>query len=125
MFDGGRAFAGVKAAERRIDQANIQFADLRSQIRFEVEEAYYNLIANKGNIESTRKNITTREEGLRLARLRFQAGIGVQSDVIDAQRDLSKARGDFLQAIIEYNRSINLLQRAVSNFPDSLLFKRI
>jgi len=125
LFDGGRAFAGVKAAERRIDQANIQFADLRSQIRFEVEEAYYNLIANKGNIESTRKNITTREEGLRLARLRFQAGIGVQSDVIDAQRDLSKARGDFLQAIIEYNRSINLLQRAVSNFPDSLLFKRI
>ena len=125
LFDGGWAFAGVKAAERRIDQANIQFADLRSQIRFEVEEAYYNLIANKGNIESTRKNITTREEGLRLARLRFQAGIGVQSDVIDAQRDLSKARGDFLQAIIEYNRSINLLQRAVSNFPDSLLFKRI
>ncbi len=123
LFDGGRAFAGARAAERRIDQANIQFANLRNEIRFDVEDAYYNLIANQENIGSTRQNVATREEALRLARLRFQAGVGTQRDVINAQRDLSTARGNFLQAIIQYNQSLNALQRAVSNYPDNRLFE--
>ncbi len=123
LFDGGRAFAGARAAERRIDQANIQFADLRNQIRFEVEEAYYSLIANQENIISTSTNVITREEALRLARLRFQAGVVTQTDVINSQRDLSQARGNFLQAVIQYNQSLNALQRAVSNFPDNRLFE--
>ncbi|MDJ0658570.1 MAG: TolC family protein [Crocosphaera sp.] len=123
LFDGGRAFAGARAAERRIDQANIQFANLRNEIRFEVEDAYYSLIANRENIGSTRQNVATREEALRLARLRFQAGVGTQRDVINAQRDLSTARGNFLEAIIQYNQSLNALQRAVSNYPDNRLFE--
>ncbi|ACB50242.1 unknown [Crocosphaera subtropica ATCC 51142] len=123
LFDGGRAFAGARAAERRMDQANIRFADLRNEIRFQVEEAYYSLIANQENISSTRQNVATREEALRLARLRFQAGVGTQTDVINAQRDLSQARGNFLQAIIQYNQSLNALQRAVSNYPDNRLFE--
>ncbi|MEL4896462.1 TolC family protein [Crocosphaera sp. Alani8] len=123
LFDGGRAFAGARAAERRIDRANVRFADLRNEIRFEVEESYYSLIANRENISSTEKNVRTREEALRLARLRFQAGVGTQTEVIDAQRDLSQARVNFLEAIIEYNRSLNSLQRAVSNYPDNRLFQ--
>ncbi|MGK7954337.1 MAG: TolC family protein [Crocosphaera sp.] len=123
LFDGGRAFAGARAAERRIDQANTRFADRRNEIRFQVEEAYYSLIANRENIGSTRQNVETREEALRLARLRFQAGVGTQTDVINAQRDLSQARGNFLQAIIQYNQSLNALQRAVSNYPDNRLFE--
>lgn len=123
LFDGGRAFEGARSAERRIDQANLQFANQRNEIRFQVEEAYYSMIANQENIESTFKNVETREEALRLARLRFQAGVGTQTDVIDAQRDLSDARGRYLQAIIQYNQSLNALQRAVSNLPGSGLFE--
>ena len=123
LFDGGRAFAGARAAERRIDQANIKFANLRNEIRFEVEESFYSWIANKENICSTEQNVVTREESLRLARLRFQAGVGTQTDVINAQRDLSQARGNFLQAVIQYNQSLNALQRSVSNLPNNRLFE--
>ncbi|GBF79497.1 TolC family protein [Aphanothece sacrum] len=124
LFDGGRAFEGARRAERRQDQANVRFANQRNEIRFQVEEAYNNLIANKENIASTRKNVERFEEALRLARLRFQAGVGTQTDVINAQRDLTDARGRFLQAIIGYNQSLNSLQRAVSNLPDGRLFQK-
>ncbi|ACK64606.1 outer membrane efflux protein [Rippkaea orientalis PCC 8801] len=123
IFDGGRAFAGARAAERRMDQANTDFARQRDNIRFQVEQAYYNLISNQENIVSTRANVQRDEESLRLARLRFQAGVGTQTDVINAQRDLSTSRGDFLSAIIGYNQSLNALQRAVSNMPDNRLFQ--
>jgi OMF family outer membrane factor len=67
--------------------------------------------------------VTRFEEALRLARLRFQAGVGTQTDVINAQRDLANARGRYLQAIVGYNQALNQIQRAVSNLPDNKLFE--
>lgn len=123
FFDGGRAFAEARRADRNMDLAQTEFARQRNQIRFDVEEAYYTLISTQENISSTRTNVTRFEEALRLARLRFQAGVGTQTDVINAQRDLANARGRFLQAIIGYNQSLNRLQRAVSNLPTNNLFE--
>lgn len=123
LFDGGAAFARARQADRNIDLANNAFARQRNQIRTQVETAYYELIANQENIETTRLNVQRAEESLRLARLRFQAGVGTQTDVINSQRDLTEARSEFLQAIIGYNQSLNQLQRFVSNQPDNRLFE--
>lgn len=124
FFDGGRASARANQAEKDKELAETRFAQQREQIRLQVEEAYFNLTANKENIQTTRKNVERAEESLRLARLRFQAGVGTQTDVINAQRDLTEARSQFLQAIIGYNQSLNALQRAVSNLPDNRLFEQ-
>ena len=123
FFDGGRAFAEARKADRDMDSAQTEFAKQRDQIRFDVEESYYTLTSTKENISSTRTNVTRFEEALRLARLRFQAGVGTQTDVINAQRDLANARGRYLQAIIGYNQALNKIQRAVSNLPDNNLFE--
>ena len=123
FFDGGRAFAEARKADRDMDTAQTEFGKQRDQIRFDVEESYYTLTSTKENISSTRTNVTRFEEALRLARLRFQAGVGTQTDVINAQRDLANARGRYLQAIIGYNQALNKLQRAVSNLPDNKLFE--
>ncbi|MBE9202366.1 TolC family protein [Synechocystis sp. PCC 7339] len=122
FFDGGRALAEARRADRQMDIAKTAFSEQRNQIRLEVEESYYTLISNKENIGSTRTNVIRFEEALRLARLRFQAGVGTQTDVINAQRDLANARGRFLQAIIGYNQSLNQLQRSISNLPNNHLF---
>ena len=123
FFDGGRAFAEARKADRDMDTAQTEFGKQRDQIRFDVEESYYTLTSTKENISSTSTNVTRFEEALRLARLRFQAGVGTQTDVINAQRDLANARGRYLQAIIGYNQALNKLQRAVSNLPDNKLFE--
>lgn len=123
FFDGGRAFARARQAERNIDRADTEFARRRDEIRRQVEEAYYNLIANQENIRTAQLSITSATESLRLARLRFQAGVGTQTDVINSQRDLTDARSRYLQAIVDYNRSLNSLQRSISNLPDNRLFE--
>ncbi|MGK7877896.1 MAG: TolC family protein [Xenococcaceae cyanobacterium] len=123
FFDGGRALARADQATKEIDIAETNFANQRNEVRLEVETAYFNLISNKDNIGTAEKAVETATERLRLARLRFQAGVGTQTEVIDAQRDLTEARGNFLQAIIGYNQSLNAIQRAVSNLPDHRLFE--
>lgn len=125
FFDGGRAFAEQDAENRNIDIDETNFAKQRDQIRLQVESAYYQMVANKENISTTEKAVITATESLRLARLRFQAGVGTQTDVINAQRSLTESRGNFLQAVIGYNQSLNELQRAVSNLPDEKLFEAL
>jgi OMF family outer membrane factor len=123
FFDGGRAFARARQAERNIDRADTEFALRRNEIRRQVEESYYSLISNQENIKTSQKSIESATESLRLARLRFQAGVGTQTDVINSQRDLTDARSSYLQAIVDYNRSLNSLQRSISNLPDNRLFE--
>lgn len=123
FFDGGAAFARARQQERNIDLANTQFARIRNQVRLEVEQAYYESVANQENIRTAALSVESATESLRLARLRFQAGVGTQTDVINSQRDLTDARSRYLQAIVDYNRSLNQLQRAVSNWPTGRLFE--
>jgi outer membrane protein TolC len=59
-------------------------------------------------------------EALRLARLRFQEGVGTQSDVINSETALTQAEFNRLQAILDYNRALASLQRAISNASEPL-----
>lgn len=122
LYDGGQARARAQQAKENAAIAENRFDQTRNQIRREVEQAFYNLQANEQNIDTARVAVEQGEESLRLARLRFQAGVGTQTDVINAQSALTQARGNLLTAIIDYNRSLASLQRAVSNLPDSRLF---
>ncbi|XWK89260.1 MAG: TolC family protein [Phormidium sp.] len=117
LFDGGAARARAAQQEANIEIAETQFADRRNLIRFQVEQAFYNLNANFQNIQTARLAVSQATEALRLARLRFQAGVGTQTEVIDAENDLTEAQGNLVRAVIDYNRSLATLTRSVSNIP--------
>ena len=119
LFDGGAARAAANQAETDEEIAETQFADQRNQIRFAVEQAFFQLESNQNNIETARRSVELAEESLRLARLRFQAGVGTQTDVIEAQTSLTTERGNLLSSITDYNQSFADLNRQVSNTPDN------
>ncbi len=121
LFDGGAA--GARADQERANReiAEVRFADVRNQVRFQVEQAYLTLQANKENIETAAIGLQQAGEALRLARLRFQAGVGTQTEVLRQQSELTRSERNQLQAILGYNRSLVTLRRAISNFPDGRL----
>ncbi|GAA6620899.1 TolC family protein [Scytonema sp. NUACC26] len=114
LYDGGAARARANQQRVNIRIAENQFADRRDQIRFEVEQAYSDLQANLDNVQTATTAVDESREALRLARLRFQAGVGTQTEVIDAENDLTRSEGQRSQAILEYNRSLARLQRAIT-----------
>ncbi len=112
FWDGGAA--GARTNQQQVSQEIFenQFITTRNQIRFEVEQAYNNLGTNQQNIVTSSQALRQAEESLKLARLRFQAGVGTQTDVIQAQTDLATARGNRITAIVNYNRSLSSLRIA-------------
>ncbi len=115
LYDGGAARASARAQEANIAISETNFADTRNQVRFEVEEAYSNLQSNLANIQTASVGLEQAREALRLARLRFQAGVGIQTEVIDAEDNLTQAEGNRVTAILNYNRALASLARAISN----------
>ncbi len=115
IFDGGTAKANARQEDVNIQIAENNFADQRNIVKFEVEQAYFGLKANEKNIVTAEKAVELAEESLRLARLRFQAGVGTQTDVIEAQSELTTARGNLLGAVINFNQSLIQIERAVTN----------
>jgi outer membrane protein TolC len=121
IFDGGAANARVRQREADITIAESRFDQLRNQVRREVEQAYFGLESSFENIETSEAGVLQSREALRLARLRFQAGVGTQTDVIQAETDLTRAERNRLSAIVNYNLGLSSLQRAVSNLPTNNL----
>jgi outer membrane protein TolC len=121
FFDGGAAKAQARQRELEIGIADERFDQLLNQIRLDVERAYYDLQANFDNIQTASLGVEEATEALRLARLRFQAGVGTQLEVINQETDLTRAQNRLLNAIIGYNRALSSLQRSVSNLPSNVL----
>ncbi len=111
--DGGASKAAARQQSLNKVIAEENFEAARNQVRLEVETAFYDLAANLRNIDTSEKGVVQAEEALRLARLRFQAGVGTQSEVVDAERDLTTARGNRVTAVLDYNRALVQIQRAI------------
>ncbi|AFY49582.1 outer membrane protein [Nostoc sp. PCC 7524] len=115
LFDGGAARARATQAKKNIAIFETRFAEQRNQIRFQVEQAFFTQQANLENVQTANTALEQARESLRLARLRFQAGVGTQTDVINAENELTRAEGNRITAILEYNRALADLQRAVTS----------
>lgn len=113
LYDGGAAKARASQAKTDMAIAETNFASQRDQIRFEVEQFYSQLQSNQENVQTATLALEQAREALRLARLRFQAGVGTQTDVISAENDLTRAEGNRITAILDYNRALANLERAV------------
>jgi outer membrane protein TolC len=113
FLDGGASSARVSQERTTQTIADAQYISNRDQIRLQIEQAYNSLDADRKNIETSKKAVLQANESLRLANLRFRAGVGTQTDVISAETELTRARSNNLRAVVGYNRSLSTLRNAV------------
>jgi len=111
IFDGGAARAQYRQAKQRAQENSFRFSQTRDDVRFQVEQSFYNLGRANRNIQTTSREVISSREALRLSRLRFQAGVSTQREVVDSQRDLTQAEVRYAQALADYNTTVAELRR--------------
>jgi OMF family outer membrane factor len=114
LFDGGKSQAQVNQFKADQALAENQFEQDVRQVRFDVEQAYINLQSQRQQIVTATKAVQQATEALRLARLRFNAGVGTQLEVLNAETAATQADVNRLQAIVGFNTSIVHLERAIN-----------
>ncbi|MEI6111273.1 MAG: TolC family protein, partial [Cyanobium sp. ELA712] len=111
IYDGGSAQATYREQKQKAQENRFLFSQKRNTIRADVERSFYELDKNNRNILTTSREVISTRESLRLARLRFQAGVTTQREVVDTQRDLTQAEVRYSTAISDYNRALVELRR--------------
>ncbi|MCA9841987.1 MAG: TolC family protein, partial [Cyanobacteria bacterium HKST-UBA03] len=93
----------------------------RSQLREAVYNDYVGLQSSLSQITVARKRVTLAQEAFYFAIGRLKEGVGTQLQVQNALTDLAEARGDLLDAFIDYNQTqVNLIQSLGLASPETL-----
>jgi outer membrane protein TolC len=115
LFDSGRRSAHRQLSESQLKQAEIRAKDLRDQIELDVRVAVDNLASNQEQLRAAEEALRLAQEETDLARLRFEAQVTTQIDVVNAQAELAEARSRQVNALfalksaeIEYQRATGL-----------------
>jgi outer membrane protein TolC len=105
------ARARARIAERNLEQATLQLYDIKQEKALAARNAWRSANTGLKRIEVTRASLALNEEAFEQERARFGSGLVPFRSVLEAQRDFDRAKGNYLQAIIETLRASVRLSR--------------
>lgn len=102
IFDGFATLAKVEEARARYMQSVISKEDIVDQIALDVVDACLNLKQAKAIIDAEKDSVGEAKEALRLSEVRFNNGVGINLDVLDAQVSLAQVEQSLAQGKYDY-----------------------
>jgi outer membrane protein TolC len=96
-------YTNIQTAKWRARQALVQANKEFNTIIDQARTAYIDTLTTEKKIDETMNEVESAEEELRLAKIRFENGLGTNLDIITAQRDRTTAYLDRALAIANYN----------------------
>jgi outer membrane protein TolC len=126
-FDGGQARMTAAAARRRARAAEAGFQQAVNQVRRDVQAFYAQVKQGREAVLFASQRANAASQALRLQSLRFNAGYGNVTDVVQAQQDLTGAVGDYIDQLADYNVALVSLARAsgLTYQPDQALVEQL
>ena len=113
IFDNGVTAANIHAAEANLLKAQEASAQTDEKIRLDVRTAILNLRAAEKNIQTTKVSVSKAEEDYKIAQVSYNAGVGTNLNVMDAEEKLTSARTNYYTALYKYNTSKADLDKAM------------
>ncbi len=98
LYTGGAIPQGIKASKSFQQGAKGAFRRTRQQIAFAVRQSYYGVLTAKEAVKVAREVMDSAEEHLRVAGLRYQAGIAPQFDVLAAEARVARVEQGLISA---------------------------
>ena len=122
LYDAGAAHGKVRTANAAVAVAETNRRAQVDTVTLEVRQAYLNLQQALEEITAARQALAQADEAYRLARLRYSAGVTSQSGVSpiielsNAQRSLTQAQSDYVNALYDYNNDRSALDKAAGRY---------
>jgi TolC family type I secretion outer membrane protein len=113
LWDGGATNAKIKQAKENLLSARETEQQTRESVQLAVKQAYLDIRSAAQRVEATQTSIDQAEESFKIARVRYQAGVGINLDVLDAQLSLNEAQTNHIQALYDYNVGIAKLEQVM------------
>ena len=113
IFEWGADYYDYKKYEETVKQVEAQLEATRLNAGFEVKTAILNINEAADRILVAQKSVEAAEEAYRMAVARYQAQVGTNTDVLNAQSRLTISEAQLSQALADYGTAISTLYVAM------------
>ena len=113
IWDWGSVHYQTSQAEHRLRQMRRTYEQLKDGITLEVTQAYLSLKEAQERVSACEENLAQAEENYRVTEEKFKQGMATNTDVLDANAMLTRAKVERIQALADYNLAIAKLERAM------------
>ena len=108
---GDRAVMHGRAAEQRV--ALLQLVKTQDRVAADVVSAYKQRIASSRQVDDSGRSVDAALRSFEQNLARIQRAAGLPLEVLQPIQALAQVRGDYLEAVLSYNRSQFRLRRAI------------
>ncbi len=113
FLDSGLTAGNVKKAVETYHKAQEQLRQTVDSVQLDVRSTYLSLKSAEQSIQTSSAAVGLAEEDYAIKVIRYQAGVGTNLDVLDAQVALTTAKNNYLKAMYEYNNNRSKLDKAM------------
>jgi outer membrane protein len=112
VFDGGRTSAAVAQAAAQADALRRQMDDLDRRIRLDVTARFLDVRTARRAVDVASRSLDSAGENRRVSADRYKAGVGLSSDLLDAETGLLHAGLDRTAALARLRLALASLDHA-------------
>jgi outer membrane protein len=121
VFDWGQTRNTYQQSRQNVIRLREETASLRLEVSFAVKSLHLKLQEASARIAVARKAVDEAREGFRIAQARYQAQVGTNTDVLDAQARLTRSEAGLTDAMADYQLALANLFAAMGEQNPGLL----
>lgn len=121
FFEWGKTYYGEKQAEKNVSRLGQEYVNLENDASFEVKKSFLQIQAAEKRIAAARQGLIAAKESYRMAVARYEAQVGTNTDVLDAQSKQTLSEASLHEAMSDYERSVAELYGAMGQRNPELL----
>ena len=115
IWNWGTTIHQTNEAQALLAQTHDALSQLRDDVSLEVTQSYLSLIESRNRIDVAEKGVAQAEENYRITNEKFQSGLVLNSDVLDAEVLLLQAKFNYIQALVDHELADAKLQKATAS----------
>lgn len=121
FFDSGLTRGRVREAEATTDVDRAQLEQSRQQVELDVRQAQLDIADARQRAVTAQKELQSAREALRVAEVRYRAGLGTNVEVTDAQLAVAQAGQNVANAQFDYETALARLQNSTGTPVETLV----
>lgn len=118
IWDGGVTKSRVDQANADLQKSRESLESIKLSVALDVKNAILALRDGLERIATAEKNVQLAEEALRLANVRYNAGVSTMVELSDAELALTQARTEYVNARYDCAVALAALERATGSQPE-------
>ncbi len=111
IYTGGAISNGISAAGDYLEGAKAAYQRTRQQVAFAVRQAYYRVLTAEEQVQVSQEVVDSAKEHLRIAKLRYGAGVAPEFDVLAAQAYVARVQ----QGLISAQTELSIAREALNS----------